>query len=131
MRKVLIDTNVYTAFKANQERIVKAFTTLDYIGMDITVLAELLSGFKLGTREKENRRELERFLNVPRVHLLNHDNDTAEFYSEIFREMRRKRKPIPANDIWIAAAALQHGLGLFTLDRHFADISGLLLKTDF
>ena len=54
MRKVLIDTNIYTAFKRNNPDIVTAFQNLDFIGIDITVLAELYAGFKGGSKEKRN-----------------------------------------------------------------------------
>ena len=59
MRRVLIDTNVYAAFKQNRNDIVSAFQQLDYIAIDVTVIAELLCGFKFGTREKQNRKDLE------------------------------------------------------------------------
>ena len=131
MRNVLLDTNVYVAFKRNNQSVVECFRNLDYIGLDITVLAELLSGFQGGSKEKSNRRELEAFLNTPRVHLLGHSYQTAEFYAQIYYKLKMKGKPVPSNDLWIAAAAMQYGLALFTLDSHFAHIDGLLLKTDF
>ena len=131
MRNILLDTNVYVAFKRNNQSVVECFRNLDYIGLDITVLAELLSGFKGGSKEKSNRRELESFLNTPRVHLLDHNYQTAEFFAQIYYNLKMKGKPVPSNDLWIAAVAMQYGLALFTLDSHFANIDGLLLKTDF
>ena len=130
MRKALIDTNIYVAFKRNEKSVVEAFTRLDYIGIDITVLAELYSGFKYGKKEKENRIELEQFINNPRVYLLNHDHNTAEFYSDIFINLKKKGQPIPTNDIWIAAVAKQYGLALFSFDNHFTNIDGLLVVSD-
>lgn len=53
MRRVLLDTNVYSAFKRNEPEIVDAFQHLNFIGIDVTVLAELYSGFKGGKKEKE------------------------------------------------------------------------------
>ena len=53
------------------------------------------------------------------------DFDTARLYGRIKAELRRKGKPIPENDIWIAAAAIQYGLTLVTRDRHFDFIDGL------
>jgi len=130
MRKVLLDTNVYCAFKKNNKKIVDAFKHLDYIGIDITMLAELYSGFKSGNKETINRNELECFLNSKRVHILNHNDITADFYAYIFDTLKKKGTPIPTNDIWIAAVALQNGLTLFTLDKHFQNIDGLLLKNN-
>ncbi len=59
MRKVLIDTNIYVSFKRNHNSTKEALKHLDFIGIDVTVLAELYSGFKYGKKEKQNRQELE------------------------------------------------------------------------
>ena len=74
-----------------------------------------------------NREELEEFLDSPRVRLHNIDEDTAEFYAEIKTGLRKRGKPIPTNDIWIASIALQHGLKLYTNDQHFKYVPGLML----
>ena len=132
MRRVLIDTNIYTAFKRNHPAVVQSFKHLDFIGIDVTVLAELYAGFKGGKRETINVKELEDFLNTHRVHILYHDEITAEFYANIFNVLMNKGKPVPTKDIWIAASSMQNGLALFTLDlQHFREIEGLVLKTDY
>lgn len=131
MRKALIDTNVYVAFKSNHPGIVERFRHLDFIGINLTVLAELYSGFRGGKKENKNRRELEEFFNTPRVHFVESSKDTADFYAQIFIDLKRKGTPIPANDIWIAASAMQNGLALFSLDKHFDNITGLMLITEF
>ena len=131
MRKALIDTNVYVSFKRNNKTTVEAFRHLDIIGIDVTVLAELYSGFKYGKKEKQNRQELEQFINTPRVSLFFNDNFTAEFYSEIYLNLRKKGHAIPTNDIWIAATTIQYGLELFTFDNHFSNIDGLKIKSDY
>lgn len=131
MRKIAIDTNIYSAFKKNDLKVIRVFQHCDIIAMDTVVLAELLTGFKLGRRETENRSELEAFLNNSRVTLLNHDENSAEFYADIFCKLKKKGRPIPTNDIWIAATARQYGLALFTFDAHFNEVDGLLLKTDY
>ncbi len=129
MRRVLIDTNIYTAFKRNDPVIVGAFQHLDFIGINITVLAELYAGFKGGNREQKNRTELEDFMNSSRIHFINHNIDTADFYAQIFNSLKEKGTSIPTNDIWIASSAMQNGLVLFSLDRHFSNIEGLIFKT--
>lgn len=53
------------------------------------------------------------------------DEKTADFYGSVKAALTRKGKPIPDNDIWIAAMALQHDLNLFTTDGHFAEIDNI------
>ena len=127
MRRIAIDTNIYTSFKANDESVVETFRNCDFIGVDITVIAELFSGFSLGGKEKRNRQELEAFLNSPRVEMLLHDLETAEYYALTVRRLKAKGRPIPTNDIWIAANAMKHGCALYSFDGHFREIEGLLL----
>ncbi|MFW5712991.1 MAG: type II toxin-antitoxin system VapC family toxin [bacterium] len=127
MRKVCIDTNIYTAFKKNSPDVVEAFRKFDLIGVDCAVLAELYAGFDLGRKRKENRDEFTDFINSKRVVLFSHDMETAEFFSHIYRQLRSKGSPIPTNDIWIAATSMQHGLALYTFDQHFSAIDGILL----
>ena len=129
MRRITIDTNVYVAFKNNDAAVIEALGNCDLIGMDITVIAELITGFSLGSREKKNRQELEVFLDSPRVEVLPHDLETAEFYALIVKKLKTKGRPIPTNDIWIAANALKHGLALYSFDGHFQEIDGLLLQS--
>ena len=90
-------------------------------------IGELLSGFKSGNRERKNRDELAEFLDTPRVEICAVSEDTAEFYAEILDGLRRAGTPIPTNDVWIAAQAMEHGLRLISMDRHFASVPGLLL----
>lgn len=128
MKRLAIDTNIYVAFKNNDAEVVEAFRMCDVLGVDIAVIAELITGFSLGSRETRNRRELEAFLNAPRVEVLYHDLETAEYYAMIVKKLKAKGRPIPSNDIWIAANAMKHGMALYSFDRHFVEIEGLLLK---
>ena len=70
---------------------------------------------------------MEAFLNSPRVEMLLHDLETAEYYALIVKRLRAKGRPIPTNDIWIAANAMKHGLALYSFDNHFEEIEGLVL----
>ena len=127
MKRLAIDTNIYVAFKNNDADVIDVFRACDVIGVDIAVIAELYTGFSLGNKETKNRRELETFLNASRVEVLMHDLETAEYYAMIVKKLKAKGKPIPSNDIWIAANALKHGMALYSFDRHFDEIDGLLL----
>ncbi len=92
-------------------------------------IGELLSGFKGGVREAGNRDELDQFLDSPRVRIYSVDENTAEHYAEILNNLKQTGRPIPTNDIWIAAIAFQYGLKMFTKDIHFKYIPGLPLIT--
>ena len=61
--------------------------------------------------------------------ILSCDEVTGDIYGQIKVQLRTKGRPIPENDIWIAATAMQHGLTLVTRDRHFQEIDGLALAT--
>ena len=127
MNRILIDTNIYSEFKRNNRDIVKKLQEVKYIAVSTTVLGEIHAGFKLGNREQGNIAELNYFLDSPRVHFLSLDEDTADIYATVFKQLKLNGTPIPTNDIWIAAAAIQHGLALLSLDKHFSNIHTLLL----
>jgi len=130
MKKILIDTNAYAAFKKNETDAVNILKTVEYIGVNIVVLGELLSGFKGGNKEARNRRELEQFLDSPRVNIIQVDEETAEFYARIYWDLKKKGKPVPSNDLWVASSAMRHGLALLTYDEHFDNIDGLILHRE-
>jgi predicted nucleic acid-binding protein len=127
MKRIIIDTNFYTAFKRNDPDALKLLQRAEYIGVNSVILGELLAGFRCGNKERQNRLELDQFLDSARVTTIAVDDETAEFYAQVFSELRQKGRPIPSNDLWLAASALQHGLALATFDDHFSSISGLLL----
>ena len=127
MKNLLIDTNIYSYALNGNADVIKVLQRAQKISICSISIGELLSGFKAGSKEKKNRAELEEFLDSPRLQLLNIDEDTAEFYAEIQNGLKKKGRPIPTNDIWIAATALQHGLKLYTNDQHFKYVPGLVL----
>jgi tRNA(fMet)-specific endonuclease VapC len=125
MRPLAIDTNAYVAFKRGDEAVVEVLRHARDILLPVTVLAELLSGFALGSREARNRTELAEFIESPRVRVVGSTEATADAYALIYSGLRKKGRPIPSNDLWIAASALEHGAALLTLDAHFKEIAGL------
>jgi len=127
MKNLLIDTNIYSYAMRGDAEIIKVLQHVQQISICAVSIGELLSGFKAGAKENKNREELEAFLDSPRVQLHSINEDTAEFYAEILDGLRKRGKPIPTNDIWIAAVALQHGLKLYSKDQHFKFVPGLVL----
>ena len=128
MRKVLLDTNAYTAFKLGNKDVISILQHADIIGISVIVLGELIAGFNIGSQSKRNLDELNSFLNSPRVNIYPIDETTTNFYANIYAILRRKGKPIPTNDLWIAATALQQGCKLCSFDGHFASIDNLLIS---
>jgi predicted nucleic acid-binding protein len=126
MRPIFIDTNAYVAFKRGENSSVEIIQNAEMLAIGPVVLGELLSGFECGNRTKKNREELHQFLHSSRVRLFHMTADTANFYSQVYSSLRNKGSPIPSNDMWIAAQALEHGCVLFSCDKHFKAIEGLV-----
>ena len=125
MRPILLDTNAYTAFMLGRAEVVEVIAHADRLLLTSTVLGELLGGFAAGQREAKNRAELSRFLASPRVEVQAVTATTADHYALVYASLRRKGQPIPSNDLWIAASALELGAAVLTLDAHFGHIDGL------
>lgn len=125
MRPVLIDTDAYAAFMLGDADVIDVIAHADRLLLNSIVIGELLGGFAAGTREASNRSQLTHFLDSPRVELLAVTAQTADSYALVYAALRRKGRPIPTNDLWIAASALEHGAALLTRDAHFSEIDGL------
>lgn len=123
--KCLLDTSIIIqSFKRNNA-VGKYLDGIEEIYVPVTVVGELYYGaYKSGTAEKHIER-IEIFLSSCK--LLQTDLATATAYGNIKAAQTRKGKPIPENDIWIAATAMQHKLPLYTSDRHFNEIEGINL----
>jgi predicted nucleic acid-binding protein len=121
----LLDTNAYSAFKRGDDAIVAVLSHAPDILLCSIVLGELLAGFAAGTKEALNRRELTQFLDSTRVRLVECGAATADRYALVYAALRRQGRPVPTNDLWIAASCLEHGAALLSLDAHFKDIGGL------
>lgn len=102
MNKILIDTNIYSYAMRGDKSITSYLQQVTHIGISTISIGELLSGFKGGNKEDINRKELNVFLDSPRVNLYCVDEFTAEFYSAILNQLKQQGTPIPTNDIWIA-----------------------------
>ena len=126
MRRILLDTNAYAAFKRGDGGTLEIIRHAPEIALNATVLGELLAGFAGGSFAARNRRELAEFLYSPRVRQLVMDGETAEHYALLFTGLRKKGRPVPTNDLWIAASAMQYGYAVFSFDKHFAEMGNLI-----
>ena len=115
----MLDTSGYSALLRGNKRVLELLQEADRIFISPVILGELLSGFMAGSNERKNRAMLDDFLASPRVSLVGLDDETAERYAVIVTHLRSKGTPIPTNDLWIAASAMQHGFKVITSDNHF------------
>lgn len=125
MKKVLLDTSAYTHLALGEESVLDALGEADVVFMSIFVLGELYAGFRGGRSEEKNRAGLRELLASPTVKLLFATDETAEVFGSLKDALRRQGTPIPINDVWIAAHALEAGATLLTFDAHFRHVKGL------
>ena len=123
--KVLLDTNAYSALRRGQELVVERVRSSEEVLLSMVVVGELLFGFRNGSRYEENARALESFVQAPQVRLLTLTWETADWFGRISAGLRKKGRPIPTNDIWIAAHTMEFGADLLSSDPHFGHIDGL------
>jgi len=125
--RILVDSNRYQDFCEGAPEAVQVIRRAVDIMIPFIVIGELRAGFACGTRSHKNEQTLTRFLTSPRVKQLFADEDTTHQYARLFRQLREQGTPIPTNDLWIAALAIQHDLLLFTRDAHFNHLPQLPL----
>ena len=125
--RVCLDTNAYSRLMRNQAGLQRCLEEAEIIHVPTIVLGELYAGFCLGSRYEDNCRELEAFLELPGVQIATPSQDVAERYGYLVRDLRQQGTPIPTNDLWIAAAALETGARLVSYDAHFQHVPGLIV----
>jgi tRNA(fMet)-specific endonuclease VapC len=127
MTPLLLDTSAYSAFKKGRSEAIEAIQQAQQILIPTIVIGELLAGFEVGKRRQKNRMELEAFLDSPRVSIAPLTGETAERYAHIYAYLRKNGRPIPTNDLWIAASAMEHSAELLTNDNHFLNVVQILV----
>jgi tRNA(fMet)-specific endonuclease VapC len=124
--KFLLDTNIIIEIFDGNKVIADKLSKLPGFFISVVVLGELYIGVNRVTNKAKHLKKLNNFLELCTV--LNSDRVTAKNYGEIVANLYKKGKPLPINDVWIAAAAMQHNLILVTRDKHFNEIQGLKIK---
>jgi tRNA(fMet)-specific endonuclease VapC len=121
--RYLLDTNIIIAALASDASVLARIDDADECFISIVVLGEMLYGAFNSNNVDSNLHRLRVF--GDQVGALPCDEVTAELYGQIKTSLRRQGTPIPENDIWIAASALQHSLTLVTRDVHFDAVKSL------
>ena len=123
--RVAVDTNRLTDLLRGDGRLAERLGACDEVWVPLMVLGEIKAGFHGGTQRHRNEALMQRFLAKATVSVLLPSRETAEHYARIFVQLKRAGTPVPDNDLWIAALALEHDLTLITRDRHFERIAQL------
>ena len=123
----LLDTNAVISVFGNDTALLAIVSRASRCFLPSIVLGELYYGAHQSANVAENMAKLQAFRDT--MALLSCDEDTAVEYGRIKAELRRRGRPIPENDIWIAAIAAQHQLELLSNDEHFDDVDGLSRKS--
>jgi tRNA(fMet)-specific endonuclease VapC len=123
--RLVLDTSAYSRFRAGDTRVRDLIADADSVLIPTPVLGELHGAFELGSRTRENRVALSEFLAELTVQVISVDESVARHYGRVYVGLRRAGTPIPANDMWIAACALDQGGCLLTFDHDFDQVAGL------
>jgi len=120
---VILDTNALSAWAEGRAAIETPLRSADRLVVPSVVLGE----YYFGVRQSHHRTRYEDWLAryLPLTEIATVTSATADAYADIRLELKRLDTPIPPNDTWIAALALQHGLPVLSNDRHFDVVSGV------
>jgi tRNA(fMet)-specific endonuclease VapC len=124
--RVALDTNAAIGYLNGDPRITTRFQAISDPALSATVAGELLFGAANSARSAANLKRYGEF--IGQCEVLDCNLETAMRYANLRLQLTRAGKPIPENDLWIAASCLQHSLTLVTNDAHFANCPGLALE---
>lgn len=125
--EILLDTNAVVFLTRSDPEIVSVLMRWDKYYVPSVVLGELFYGAFKSTRIKQNLELIEEIM--LKYTVLDKNAETAREFGKLKADLRAKGRPIPDNDIWISAVALQYGLPLLTRDKHFDVVSDLQVVT--
>ncbi|MCL2660132.1 MAG: type II toxin-antitoxin system VapC family toxin [Acidobacteriaceae bacterium] len=120
---MILDTNGLSAFADGESAIESFLRKADQIAVPVIVLGE----YRFGIARSRNRRHYEQWIAdyLPTFRVLDVDEQTTLSYCAVRSELTDAGRPIPSNDLWIAALCRQHSLPLLSRDRHFDFVTGI------
>ena len=120
---LILDTNALSAAADREPAALDVVAKAERLAVPVIVLGE----YRLGIAQSRRRSEYENWLRewIAAVTLLDIDEETTLYYAKIGLELKRSGKPIPVNDLWIAALCRQYAMPLVSRDRHFDAVNGL------
>jgi tRNA(fMet)-specific endonuclease VapC len=124
--RYLLDTNIVIALFADEAIVKDHLAQANEVFIPSIVIGELCYGAKKSGRVSANLAKVDEL--VANSTVLVCDAETAKQYGEVKNKLRLKGRPLPENDVWIAALAIQHALILVTRDAHFQEIENLQVE---
>ena len=124
---MILDTNALSALLDGNEAIQSVMSRFGTLRFSPIVFGEYRFGLLRSTRRREREAILKDLEST--FEMLPITGLTSRLYAQLREDLRSKGRPIPANDLWISAQALEHRLPLLSLDQHFKEIEGLELVT--
>jgi tRNA(fMet)-specific endonuclease VapC len=121
----VLDTNVITKLLDQDFAAISLVQKVDRLFTSIIVVGELYFAAVNSTKRDSNFEKIQEALSC--MEIIQITDTVCRSYAEIKSELKLKGKPIPDNDIWIAACACVHGFSVATFDRHFSEISQIEL----
>ena len=125
---LLIDTSALSGYFHAHAGVGRAIQSSPYLFLNSIVCAEAHCGYRAGNSRLRNEKSLAEFITSARVEILSVTAETSLRYAEIWHYLRKTGRPIPQNDMWIAASAWEHGLTLLTLDQHFLLLPQIVVR---
>ncbi len=124
--RILLDSNAYSAFMRGNHEVRDLIQAAEEVLFSAIVVGEQLFGFRQGTHFEHNIAELRSFLERPYVSFVPVGPVTADRYSRVMTALKAKGRPIPTNDVWIAAHAMETGADLVSADGRFEHVDGIV-----
>jgi tRNA(fMet)-specific endonuclease VapC len=123
--KLLLDTNIVIELFRGNQLVIDFLDNQEKIYLPTATLGELYLGAYRSSNVSKKLQEIKSFLESCVV--LYTDATTSDKYAIIKTVLLNKGKPIPENDIWIAATAMHYDISLYTFDEHFKEVEGIKL----
>ncbi len=120
---MILDTNALSAYLDNMSEAVRMVSEARQVAVPVIVAGEFVFGIAQSRHREVYERSLERMLS--RCAVLDVGIETARHYAAIRLELKSAGRPIPANDLWIAALARQHAIPVMSRDTHFDFVGGV------
>jgi len=124
--KILLDSNAYSLLMRGHGDVAALVRRAEEVLFSAVVVGELMYGFRRGKHFERNAAHLRSFFDNPYTSFVAVGPVTADRYSRIAAALRAKGRPIPTNDVWIAAHAMETGADLVSADAHFEHVEGIV-----